>query len=126
MQIEYLQVELLEQNQFLILLEYLDLKFLKRLKVNLLTENEGEFSEEDLEKSLDLEILKGCDNLEEIISTFKINSPLGSLAHIPNLKMRMETICYEDIASHYKTFLKSTTSTLTQIFYDEFIGEEFF
>ena len=94
-------ISLTGQEQLMRLLRHVDLKALKRLGLIRLSETEKYMdyrSEDNSEYPLDLDILKDCKNLVELdVKRFSISSPFRMLAHIPNLKVNMQTISCEDL-----------------------------
>ncbi|EFP01719.1 hypothetical protein CRE_23458 [Caenorhabditis remanei] len=108
LKVENLMISLTGQYQLMQLLRHVDLKALKRLALVRLSETETymDYREDDnSEYPLDLDILKDCENLEELdVKRFSISSPFRMLAHIPNLNVNMQTIYSEDLLLFKQNF----------------------
>ncbi|EFP01807.1 hypothetical protein CRE_23322 [Caenorhabditis remanei] len=123
LQVESLAISLHGQEQLMQLLRHVDLKVLKRLAVHRLVEIEqiSEYSEDNSEFVLDLDILKDCKNLEElIVSCFSISSSFRMFTHIPSLTVNMQTIYCEDVLRFIQTLKNSKAYDLSEIRFGQF------
>ncbi|KAF1754875.1 hypothetical protein GCK72_021440 [Caenorhabditis remanei] len=111
------------QDQLIQLLSHVDLKVLKSLEVRRLLETETfwDYREDDSEFVLDLDILKNCKNLKHLhVKRFSISSSFRMFAHIPDLKVNMQTIYCEDLLLFKNTMENSKASGISVIRFGQF------
>ncbi|KAF1754861.1 hypothetical protein GCK72_021426 [Caenorhabditis remanei] len=123
LKVENLMISLTGKDQLMRLLRHVDLKALKRLQLIRLSETETymDYRQDNSEYPLDLDILKDCKNLEELdVRRFSISSPLRMLAHIPNLKVNMQTISCEDLLLFKQNLENLNTFALSIIQFVQF------
>ncbi|KAF1754866.1 hypothetical protein GCK72_021431 [Caenorhabditis remanei] len=118
LRVESLTISVHGQDQLMHLLRHVDLKVLRRLTVFRLLKRGSSYENTVV---LDLDILKDCENLENLlVERFPVCSPFGMLTHIPNLEVYMQTICCEDLLLYKHTLENSHVNAHSQIWFEQF------
>ncbi|KAF1754863.1 hypothetical protein GCK72_021428 [Caenorhabditis remanei] len=104
LQVECLKISVLGQDQLMTMLRYVDLKFLKKLKIYRLEETESRVHTEYI---LNLDILENCEKLEKLcVKGFYISSSFSLFTHIPELKVSMQIIYCDEVIQFQETLVK--------------------
>ncbi|KAF1754864.1 hypothetical protein GCK72_021429 [Caenorhabditis remanei] len=123
LQVGALPISVHGQDQLTELLSHVDLKVLKSLEVFRLLEIEelSDNGDDNSEFVLDLDILKECENLENLhVKGFSISSPFRMITHIPILTVNMQTIYCEDLLLLKHTMENLNINAFSEIKYGQF------